>query len=85
MTFKPDKRLKWLPHLGTVDLELELADRVVVATVPALEAAFIELFSESGECLLDSFGMCSECVESRFTCFYAIFVSFSSLHCVVGC
>ena len=22
--FKPDKKLKWLPHLGTVELELEL-------------------------------------------------------------
>ncbi|TFK95789.1 ubiquitin-protein ligase [Pterulicium gracile] len=53
MTFKPDKRLKWLPHLGTVDLELELADRVVVATVPALEAAFIELFSESARWTVD--------------------------------
>ncbi|KAF9255181.1 ubiquitin-protein ligase [Marasmius fiardii PR-910] len=44
-TFKPDKRLRWLPHLGTVHLELQLEDRAVEADVPPLEAAFIELFS----------------------------------------
>ena len=44
--FKPDKRLKWLPQLGTMQLELELGDRTVEATVPPLEAAFIELFSQ---------------------------------------
>jgi hypothetical protein len=45
-TFKPDKKLRWLPHLGTVNLELELQDRTVDVDVPPLEAAFIELFSE---------------------------------------
>jgi hypothetical protein len=45
-TFKPDKKLRWLPHLGTVGLELELEDRKVDVDVPPLEAAFIELFSE---------------------------------------
>ena len=44
--FKPDKKLRWLPHLGTVHLEVQLEDRQVVADVPPLEAAFIELFSE---------------------------------------
>lgn len=43
--FKPDKKLKWLPHLGTIDMVLELEDRKVEAKVPPLEAAFIELFS----------------------------------------
>ncbi|KAF5335326.1 hypothetical protein D9611_011711 [Ephemerocybe angulata] len=43
--FKPDKKLKWLPHLGTVHLELELQDRTLDVDVPPLEAAFIELFS----------------------------------------
>jgi len=47
--FKPDKKLKWLPHLGTVRLELQLDDRTVEADVPPLEAAFIELFSKKGE------------------------------------
>ncbi|KAI0032569.1 ubiquitin-protein ligase [Vararia minispora EC-137] len=27
--FKPDKRLRWLPHLGTVQLKLELQDRTL--------------------------------------------------------
>ncbi|KAG6827929.1 hypothetical protein H0H92_009907 [Tricholoma furcatifolium] len=44
--FKPDKKLSWLSHLGTVHLELQLEDRVVEADVSPLEAAFIELFSE---------------------------------------
>jgi len=43
--FKPDKKLRWLPHLGTVHLELQLEDRTIEADVPPLEAAFIELFS----------------------------------------
>jgi hypothetical protein len=49
--FKPDKKLKWLPHLGTVRLELQLDDRTVEADVLPLEAAFIELFSKKGEFL----------------------------------
>lgn len=50
-TFKPDKRLRWLPHLGTVHLELELEDRTVTADVAPLEAAFIELFADkSNDC-----------------------------------
>ncbi|PFH45921.1 hypothetical protein AMATHDRAFT_70905 [Amanita thiersii Skay4041] len=44
--FKPDKKLRWLPQLGTVHLELELEDRKVDVKVPPLEAAFIELFSQ---------------------------------------
>jgi len=44
--FKPDKKLKWLPHLGTVQLEIELEDRKLEVDVPPLEAAFIELFSQ---------------------------------------
>ncbi|KIY51524.1 ubiquitin-protein ligase [Fistulina hepatica ATCC 64428] len=47
-TFKPDKRLRWLPYLGTVHIELELEDRKVDVEVPPLEAAFIELFSTKG-------------------------------------
>lgn len=48
--FKPDKKLQWLSHLGTVQLDLELEDRTVSAEVPPLEAALIELFSERGGC-----------------------------------
>ncbi|CAL1713211.1 unnamed protein product [Somion occarium] len=44
--FKPDKKLVWLPHLGTLKIDIELDDRTVSAEVPPLEAAFIELFSQ---------------------------------------
>jgi len=44
--FKPDKKLKWLPRLGAVQLKLQLEDCVVDVDVPPLEAAFIELFSQ---------------------------------------
>ncbi|KAI0045093.1 ubiquitin-protein ligase [Auriscalpium vulgare] len=44
--FKPDKKLRWLSHLGTVNLDIQLQDRTITADVPPLEAAFIELFSE---------------------------------------
>ncbi|KZS92899.1 hypothetical protein SISNIDRAFT_474501 [Sistotremastrum niveocremeum HHB9708] len=43
--FKPDKRLRWLPHLGEVHLDVELSDRTVSVEVSPLEAAIIELFS----------------------------------------
>ncbi|KAI9465102.1 ubiquitin-protein ligase [Lactarius psammicola] len=45
-TFKPDKKLRWFSHLGTIRLEIQLQDRTISADVPPLEAAFIELFSE---------------------------------------
>ncbi|KAH9480869.1 Anaphase-promoting complex subunit 2 [Psilocybe cubensis] len=51
--FKPDKTLKWLPHLGTVQLELELEDRTIEVDVPPLEAAFIELFADQAIWTLD--------------------------------
>lgn len=49
VTFKPDKLLRWLPHLGTVHLQVELQDRTVEAETTPLEAAIIELFSEKGK------------------------------------
>ncbi|KAL0961464.1 hypothetical protein HGRIS_006408 [Hohenbuehelia grisea] len=51
--FKPDKKLRWFPHLGTVSLEIELEDRTVEAEVPPLEAAIIELFSQQNEWSID--------------------------------
>ncbi|KAI0702276.1 hypothetical protein BC835DRAFT_1264047 [Cytidiella melzeri] len=47
-TFKPDKKLVWMSHLGTISLEVELDDRTVSVDVPPLEAAIIELFSQKG-------------------------------------
>ncbi|KAF7305903.1 Anaphase-promoting complex subunit 2 [Mycena chlorophos] len=52
-TFKPDKRLRWLPHLGKISLTLELQDRTIQADVPPLEAAFIELFSQKNIWTMD--------------------------------
>ncbi len=51
-TFKPDKKLRWLSHLGSIRLDIQLQDRTVSADVPPLEAAFIELFSEQGMILV---------------------------------
>ncbi|KJA24366.1 hypothetical protein HYPSUDRAFT_38802 [Hypholoma sublateritium FD-334 SS-4] len=51
--FKPDKKLKWLPHLGTAHLEIELEDRTLEVDVPPLEAVFIELFSQKNTWSLD--------------------------------
>lgn len=47
-TFKPDKKLVWMSHLGTVSLDIELDDRTVSAEVTPVEAALIELFSQKG-------------------------------------
>jgi len=46
--FKPDKKLHWLPQLGTIILELELRDRTIEAEVTPLEAAVIGHFEENG-------------------------------------
>ncbi|KAL7414537.1 hypothetical protein BDY24DRAFT_360993 [Mrakia frigida] len=45
--FKPDKRLRWLPQLGTVEVKLELEDRVVEVEASPLQASIIELFGET--------------------------------------
>ncbi len=58
-TFKPDKRLRWLPHLGAVHLELLLEDRTLEVDVPPLEAAFIELFLRKGVIGSCNFHKCS--------------------------
>lgn len=50
IAFKPDKRLRWLPQLGTVTLELELEDRTVEVVATPIQAALIELFSDQGTC-----------------------------------
>ncbi|KAH7105576.1 hypothetical protein BKA62DRAFT_690199 [Auriculariales sp. MPI-PUGE-AT-0066] len=43
---KSDKRLLWIPQIGTVTLHLELKDRDLEVKVNPLEAAIIELFGE---------------------------------------
>jgi hypothetical protein len=44
--FKPDKRLRWLPMLGMVQIEFEMKDRIVETEITVLAAAFVELFLE---------------------------------------
>lgn len=45
-SFKPDKYLRWMPHLGSVDVEIELDDRTLALQVTPLQAAVAELFQE---------------------------------------
>lgn len=54
IVFKPDKKLVWMSHLGSISLDVELDDRTISAEVPPLEAAFVELFSEQGQCVIGS-------------------------------
>jgi anaphase-promoting complex subunit 2 len=42
--FKPDKRLRWLQHIGTAVVKLELEDRVVEVEATPLQASIAELF-----------------------------------------
>lgn len=42
--FKPDKRLRWLQHMGTATVKLELEDRVVEVEATPLQASIAELF-----------------------------------------
>ncbi|KAL7280018.1 hypothetical protein ACG7TL_006431 [Trametes sanguinea] len=51
--FKPDKKLHWLSHLGTIKLEIELQDRTISEEVPPLEASIIELFSQKDTWTVD--------------------------------
>ena len=44
--FKPDKRLRWLQHIGTAVVKLELEDRVVEVEATPLQASISELFEE---------------------------------------
>jgi anaphase-promoting complex subunit 2 len=42
--FKPDKRLRWLQHIGTAVVKLELEDRVVEVEATPLQASISELY-----------------------------------------
>ncbi|GAA5889699.1 hypothetical protein JCM8208_001101 [Rhodotorula glutinis] len=44
-TAKRDKKLRWLPQLGSVNLTLDLRDRSITVDATPLQAAIIELFS----------------------------------------
>lgn len=47
--FKPDKHLRFLQHLGTARVKLELEDRVVEVDATPLQASIAEVLSEAGE------------------------------------
>ncbi|KAM0747435.1 hypothetical protein T439DRAFT_359225 [Meredithblackwellia eburnea MCA 4105] len=44
-SLKPDKKLKWLPQLGSVNLTIHLEDRTVTLDATPLQASIIELFN----------------------------------------
>ena len=44
--FKPDKRLRWLQHIGTATVRLELSDRAVEIEATPIQAAIAELLEE---------------------------------------
>ncbi|KXJ92323.1 hypothetical protein Micbo1qcDRAFT_233603 [Microdochium bolleyi] len=45
---KPSRKVKWLNHLGSATIELELEDRTINKVVHTYEAAVINAFSEDG-------------------------------------
>lgn len=47
--WKPEKRLEWVPTLGSVTLEITLQDRVIEVEVTPLQAAVLETFDQKGE------------------------------------
>lgn len=47
---KQDKKLQWIPTLGSVTLEIALQDRTVEMEVTPLQAAVLETFSETCRC-----------------------------------
>ena len=65
--FKPDKHLRWVQSLGTVQLSVELEDRVVEVNATPLQASLIELFEQQDywvvEDLTDRLGVSAEDVE----------------------
>ena len=45
---KRGRKLAWLDHLGTVEVEIELEDRVVSVEASPLQASVIYAFQDSG-------------------------------------
>ena len=45
---KPDKKLRWLPHLGTVNITIDLKDRSLTLDATPVQASIIELFGTQG-------------------------------------
>jgi len=47
--FKPDKHLRWLQHLGTARLRLEMEDRVIEAEADPIQASIAEMLEAQAE------------------------------------
>lgn len=45
---KRGRKLAWLDHLGTVEVEIELEDRTVLVEATPLQASVIYAFQDSG-------------------------------------
>lgn len=45
---KPDKRLQWLPNMGSVEVDIEMDDRSYNLEVTPAQAVVLELFQEKG-------------------------------------
>lgn len=45
---KPDKKLRWLPQLGTINITLNLKDRSITLDVTPVQASIMVLFSQKG-------------------------------------
>ncbi|KAK4057900.1 hypothetical protein OIO90_001119 [Microbotryomycetes sp. JL221] len=43
---RPDKKLRWLPQLGTVNITVDLKDRSLTLDVTPLQSAVLEMFSQ---------------------------------------
>jgi anaphase-promoting complex subunit 2 len=47
---KPARQLQWLPHLGSVDLDLEFSDNSIRSfSISPLQASIIMLFQQKGK------------------------------------
>ncbi|KAG9012906.1 hypothetical protein FRB94_004716 [Tulasnella sp. JGI-2019a] len=51
--FKPDRKIRFIPNLGTVSLELELQDRTLNVEVTPLQAAIVDCFSSQDTWIVD--------------------------------
>ncbi|OXH21708.1 anaphase-promoting complex subunit 2 [Cryptococcus neoformans] len=51
--FKPDKHLRFVPHLGTLSLTISLSDRIVTVDATPLQASIMELFEKQDVWMVD--------------------------------
>lgn len=64
---KPEKRLEWLPALGSISLEIVLEDRKLELEVTPLQAAVLELFDARGQSWVQTSNMIAGQLMQLFT------------------